>query len=448
MKHYRELFSIGVPMALTYLLGMLLQTADLYFVGPLGPEAIAGVSIGNAIFSVFMVFSMGILASLDFWVSRSFGEGDPAQANRYFFQGLALAAALSALSIAAMALISAHFGTFGMDAAVSANATDFLTDISWSLLPFLIFTVIRQYLQPLGKASFFTWILVLANVVNGIGDFYLVPIWGVKGSARATLLTRIFALLLAMVYLATMNQKLQLQLKRTRQWLKWDFQRDLLRIGIPAGMQMLLEVGFFSLTTVLAGRLGATAAAGHQLVLHLASLTFMVPLGLSAAGAVRVAYALGQSDPVRARKLGWATLFSCSGFMACGSFGLWAFSAPIFGAFSGDSAVLQLAISVLPIAVIFQISDGAQVGLAGALRGFGDTKSALWANFFGHWLIGLPVGAGLCFGLSFGVSGLWIGLCCGLSVVALILLRRWKAGVSATGCQGFQGTHSVVISGV
>ena len=168
--------------------------------------------------------------------------------------------------------------------------------------------------------------------------------------------------------------------------------RRLLTLGVPAASQITLEVGVFAASTALAGRLAPIALAAHQIAIHIAALSFMVPLGISSAGAVRVGHAVGRGDPAAAERAGWTALILGAGFMACTAAAFILVPRVLMGAFTRDEGVLQLGASLLAVAAIFQLFDGIQGVATGILRGLGDTRTPMLWNLVGHWFIGLPSG--------------------------------------------------------
>jgi len=200
-------------------------------------------------------------------------------------------------------------------------------------------------------------------------------------------------------------------------------------LGCPAAMQITLEVGVFAAATALAGRLTPVALAAHQIAMQVASLTFMVPLGMASAGAVRVGQALGRHDPEAAEHSGWMALMLGAGFMGLAGLGLVSMPQFIMRIFTVDAAVISLGASLLLLAAVFQLFDGVQVVTTGILRGTGDTRTPMVCNLIGHWLIGLPIGYVFCFLMAWGVFGLWIGLSLGLILVGVVLLGVWSRTV-------------------
>jgi MATE family multidrug resistance protein len=197
------------------------------------------------------------------------------------------------------------------------------------------------------------------------------------------------------------------------------------RLGLPAAMQLMLEVGSFAAATAFIGRLDAASLAAHQIALNVASVSFMVPLGIASAGAVRVGHAIGRVDPHGAARAGWAAISIAAAFMACAGLSMILFPHALIGVFTTDAGVLSVGVSLLAIAAMFQLFDGIQVASTGVLRGAGDTHTPMVANLVGHWLFGLPLGYVLCFVFGWGAAGLWMGLSAGLIAVGLVLLVVW-----------------------
>ena len=194
---------------------------------------------------------------------------------------------------------------------------------------------------------------------------------------------------------------------------------------------MTLEVGVFAVVTALAGRLEPHLLAAHQIVLNIVSLTFMVTYGISAAGAVRVGHAVGRQEPAAARYSGWLALAIGAGFMCVAAVVFLAMPRLILRSFTADVGVMETGVILLAVAAVFQLFDGVQAVATGVLRGLGDTWTPMLCNLAGHWMVGLPVGYGLCFWLGWGVVGLWLGLSVGLILVGFLLVPVWHRRIEA-----------------
>lgn len=201
---------------------------------------------------------------------------------------------------------------------------------------------------------------------------------------------------------------------------------DLVRLGAPAAGQIVIEMSAWNMATLSAGWLTPVALATHQIVLNYASLTYMVPLGVSAAAAVSVGHALGAGDPARARRAGWLALGLGTSFMLLAAIAFLVAPRLLVALYTTDPQVMAVAPGLLGLAAAFEIFDGIQVVSTGALRGLGETRIPMLANLVGYWVLGLPLGLTLCFSLRWGIYGLWIGLLAALAVIASLLLARWR----------------------
>jgi MATE family multidrug resistance protein len=279
--------------------------------------------------------------------------------------------------------------------------------------------------------------LITANIVNAIGNWILIyghlgaRALGVEGSAWATTIARTW---MAGFLLLAIHVEHRRRLER-QPHVPWRLDvarvRRLVALGFPASAQVTLEVGVFAAATALAGKLDPVSSGSHQIALNIAALAFMVPLGLSSAGAVRVGHAVGARDVSRAVRAGWTALATGGVIMAVIGLALFLWPAVLISVFTTDQRVIDIGVRLLAIAAAFQLFDGTQAVVTGVLRGVGETRMPMIINVIGHWLFGLPVGYALCYWYGWGVLGLWIGLSIGLIVTALVLTAVWWRKTSA-----------------
>ena len=426
---------LAVPVVLAELGWMVMGLVDLVMVGSLGPVAIGAVGIGNVLFVAATLAGVGLLLGLDTVVAQAFGAGDLDRCRRALVQGLYLALVLAPPLMAAIWFGTGLLGAWKVDPAVVPQAAAYLGVIVWSVPLLLLFAAFRRYLQAMNVVVTIAVALIVANLVNLAGNWVLVygrlgaPPMGVVGSGWATFLAR--ASMLAILAGAAIRHDLRhpAGLRRACLGLDRELMGRLLSLGWPVAAQLVLEVGVFAVATVLAGRLGAVSLAAHEVVLSVCSLTFMVPLGVSAAGAVRVGQAQGRGDGAGSVRAGWAALMLGAGFMAASTLILLGFPRAILGVFTTDSRVLAVGLPLLVIAGLFQVFDGLQVVATGVLRGAGDTRTPMVVGVLAHWAVGLPIAWTLAFFTGWGVFGLWIGLATGIVATGVALLLAWTLKV-------------------
>jgi MATE family multidrug resistance protein len=273
--------------------------------------------------------------------------------------------------------------------------------------------------------------VVITNIVNAVGNWAFVyghlgaPAMGAIGSAYATLCARIALAIFLWLVVARRERARPSGLHDVP--FRWDPTRmwQLVRLGMPAALQVTLEVGVFAVAAGLAGRISPTALAANQIALNIAGFFFMVPFGLSSAAAVRVGQAVGRRDRTGVRRAGWSALGLALAAAVVIAVLFLAVPGPFVRLFTRDPSVLALGVTILLVCAAFQPFDGFQAVATGALRGLGDTRTPMVFNLAGHWLIGLPVGYVLCFWRGWGVIGLWVGLSLGLILIGAGLIGVW-----------------------
>jgi multidrug resistance protein, MATE family len=294
--------------------------------------------------------------------------------------------------------------------------------------------VFRQSLQALRRTGAILISILVANLVNAGLNWVLIyghgplPAMGLLGSAWATTVSR-WLLAGVLVGLAWRDLRPHLRRRLPEVWDPEPLGR-MLRLGLPIGCQYVLEFGAFALVALMMGWLGTRQMAGHQVAINLASLTFMVPLGVGDAASVLVGHAVGRADPAGARGMARAALVCGATFMSGTALLFLAMSRFLAGLYTADASVIAVSAALIPLAGVFQVFDGLQVVAGGILRGLGETRVAMLVNVLGYWLLGLPVSYLLGFRAGMGPVGLWWGLVVGLAVVATVLLVRVRIALN------------------
>jgi MATE family multidrug resistance protein len=426
----RGLLTLALPVIVVQVGLMAMGVVDSIMVGHVSPVALAAVALGNIYFFGASIFGLGTLMALDPVIAHAAGAGDAEGVARGVQRGLLLAVILCIPTTLLLIPAPAILVALKQPAEVAPLAGAYARACIPGTIGFFTFTVFRQSLQALHRVRPLVISVVLANLANAILNWMLIfghlgmPPLGAVGSAWASTISR---LLLAPLVLGLGWPLLREHVVRLRrESLDLVPLGRLLRIGAPIGAQHQLEYGVFAVVGLLMGAMGTAQVAGHQVALNLASLTFMVPLGLSAAAAVVVGHAVGRGDAVAAAQSSRAALYSAVGFMGgtAAIFLLW--PGPLARVYTDAPEVLRVAVTLIPLAGVFQVFDGIQVSSIGLLRGLGDTRTPMLTGILGFWLVGLPVSLLLGFRFGYGPAGLWWGLVLGLVAVALVLLLRLR----------------------
>ncbi|MGA3098782.1 MAG: MATE family efflux transporter [Bryobacteraceae bacterium] len=434
--HMGPMLRMAAPLALAELGWMAMGTVDTIMAGPLGAAAIGAGSLGGMLFYPIVISGAGVLLGMDTLVAQSFGANDRRDCRRTLVDGLWLATALSAPLAAAMLATVPILRAVGINPRVMAPFTGYVEALLWGILPLLWFTAFRRYLQAVNIVKPITFALVSANIVNGLGNYALMyghwgfPALGLKGSGYSTSIARLY---MAGVLLAAVAWHERGAIMRIS-W-RWNAERlrRLAGLGIPAATQMLVEGAVFGLVTVFAARLDEASLAAHGIAMNVISTTYMVPLGIGSAAAVRVGQAVGRKDPRGAAAAGWSAVLLSALFMGAAGVALWVVPRWIVEIYTHDPAVIRIGVTLLRIAAFFELFDGFQTVTTGALRGLGDTRTPMLAHFGGYWLVGLPLAYALCFSFRWGVSGLWVGLLAALILIGTALLGVWRRRIGEQG---------------
>lgn len=426
------------PLVLTNLTMSLIGATDVLMIGWLGPSQLAAASLGFNFAMLLGIFGMGLITAASPMMASEIGRraNSVRDIRRTFRQALWLTAAISV----PMMLILWHTGTMlrllGQDAALAALAERYMRAYMWSIPLFLVMLALRNFIAALERPLWSLGIGVVGVVVNIVVNYGLIfgnfglPRLEVVGAGVASVLSN--ALMLALMVLVVTRDRQFRRYHLFGRWWRHDWPRlkQMARLGTPIAVSHAFEAGVFTAAVMLMGWISTAAVAAHAVALQLASVTFMVPMGLAQAATVRVGIGHGRGDPAHIRRAGWTSFALGTGFMALMAAIMLAMPEALTGLFidranPANAEVAALAVSFLTIAALFQVVDGAQVVGAGMLRGLHDTFIPMLFALFGYWVVGIGVGAWLAFDRGWGGVGIWTGLAVGLGIVAVLMITRW-----------------------
>lgn len=442
----KDTLVLAGPIVLNQVGHMSMGMVDTLVSGRISTTALGGLGLAANFFWTFTSVCVGCLLALDTYFSQAAGARDETALSRYLGQSFWSASFVIVISGACIVAGGALYLAFSPADELRAAFGTYVNTIIWCLPSLFFHFVLQRYWQARQRVFPFTVIILSANVLNlvacvgfGLGHWGL-PRLGVKGIAVSTVISRYSMLIAAVAYTYHQLGPGGLRLPR----LDLAIQRQFFRLGLPAAGHTALEIGAFTLVMFVVGTFfGAAPLAAHHACLMMAAFTFMFPLGFGSAAAVRVGTFIGAGQPKHARVAGWLCIAIAVIVMSCFAVGYLAFPRFLLKCFTSDPAVIDIGAKILVLVALFQIADGTQVSTTGALRGLGNTRSAMIANLIGHYPIGLALGVVLCFGFKFGIVGLWTGLAAGLISVALMLVRAWVSHTrNLAELKPLQGQHS------
>ena len=434
----RATLALAWPIILTNVAQVGLATTDVVMMGWLGPDALAAGALAVNLNFAFLIFGIGIVTATAPLIAIELGRNRHSvrEVRRSMRQGFWAAITITLPIWAVLWHAEPIFRLLGQQPAIAANAAAYLHTFQWSFLPFLFYTILRNFVSAMERPLAALWIGGSALVINALlvwslmfGHFGL-PAMGLPGAGIGTTLTNIY-MASGLALLITLDRRFRRYHLFGRFWRPdWSRFRAIWRIGLPIGATLAFEVTIFNAATFLMGVISAAALAAHAIAMQIPSLTFMVPLGLATAATVRVGRAYGAADVIGIARAGWSA-YGVALLYACGTASLiLLFRHQLVGFFldwsnPADAVVASLAASYLVWAGIFQVVDGAQVVGSGMLRGLGDTRVPMIFAAVGYWGIGLPIGVILAFWGHMAGIGIWIGLSSGLAAVAVLMGARW-----------------------
>jgi MATE family multidrug resistance protein len=437
----RATMLLASPLVLTNLAQSLIHATDVVLLGQLGPRALAAAALGVNLYVFCLIFGMGLLTAAAPMIARERGRraSSVRDVRRTVRQAMWSAFLLVLPMWAFLWHSEAILLLLGQDPGLTAEAQGFVRHLMWALLPAFLYLVLRNFLAALERPGWPLAVAVGAVIMNLVVNIALIfgvpqiglPALGLPGAGIGSSITVTveFAVLALIV---VRHRKFRRYHLFGRFWRPdWPRLREVWRLGLPIAVTLTLEVGVFNAAVFLMGLIGTASLAAHQIAIQIASLSFMVPMGLAQAVTVRVGLAYGARDPDGIARAGWVSFILATCFMALMALLMWVMPHHLVGIFldpadPANAAVIPLAVAFLGIAAWFQIVDGAQAVGAGMLRGLHDTKVPMAFALFGYWVAGMGTAVGLGFGLGWGGVGIWTGLAAGLAVVALLMLARWS----------------------
>lgn len=438
LDEVRAMLSLSWPMILTNVIQTALTTTDVVMMGWLGPEALAAGALGSNVYFAFMIFGIGLVTAVAPMVAREIGarRHSVRDVRRTVRQGLWSCIAISVPVWAILWFTEDILIGLGQDPALAARAGQYMGTFQWALLPFLGYLVLRSFLSALERPRWALAVGIIAFFANAAAAWCL--IFGKLGFPRLELVGAGIATTLAstimfvgLALVVTLDRKFRRYHLFGRFWrADWRRFRELWRLGLPIGATLVFEVTIFNAAVFLMGLIGTASLAAHMIAIQIASVTFMVPLGFGQAVTVRVGRAYGAGDRDGMTRAGWTAYALGVGFMTLAASLMLFAPHLLIGGFldmskPGNAPVVDLAVTFLAFAALFQVADGAQAVGSGMLRGLHDTRVPMLMAAFGYWGVGLPLGALLGFHFGLEGAGIWIGLASGLAIVAVLMTARW-----------------------
>ena len=431
-KHIWETFNLAYPVIIGQLGFIMMGVVDSIMVGELGAVPLAGASLGNSMFILIFIIGLGVSMSVTPLIAILVGAKRFQECGIYFRQSLIVNIVLGLILMSAVFFTSNLFEYLNQPLAVAEQASSYTKIIALSIMPAMLFHTYKQFIEGFSIMKPAMIIAIVANIINAFANWVFIygnigmPALGLNGAGWATFFSRVFMVFVIMLYV--MNKEYFKQFDVNFHFKKINFPviKKILSIGLPSGFQYFFEVGAFSFAVIMIGWLGTNQLAAHQIAINLASITFMVVLGISAAGGIRVGNKVGKKDVVEVRKAGFTAVIMGASIMF--TFGVIFIVLNEFlpTLYIDNEDVIRIASSLIVIAALFQISDGIQGVGIGVLRGLTDVKIPTLITFIAYWVLALPIGYLFGFVFHFGVEGVWVGLLLGLTASAAMLTIRFN----------------------
>ncbi|MDE2090875.1 MAG: MATE family efflux transporter [Gammaproteobacteria bacterium] len=411
------------------LVGMALT--DTIMAGLLGANILAAVAVGSNLWAPVFLFTLGVLMALSPTTAHLYGAGKTRDIGHYVRQMAWLSQLLGWGGFFLLRSTAPLMHLIHIEADIVPNASAYLHALAWGLPGMCLYQTLRFTSEGLGHTRPMLAIAMLGLVINGVLDYVLMygrlglPALGAVGCGYATATSQWLMFLGLLIYMRRRALYRPLEIFARFEWPQWAPQWELMWLGIPIALGIFMESSLFAGVGLMMGTLGTKIVAAHQIALNYASFVFMVPMSIALAIAVRVGHALGRGDSQGARLAGFVGIGLCACFELLSALSMLLFPQLIVGVYTRDAGVTHIAVGLLYIGAIFQISDGLQVSAAGALRGYKDTRIPMLITLIAYWLVGFPLAWLFGIPLHLGPQMIWAGFIAGLTVAAVLLLRRF-----------------------
>jgi multidrug resistance protein, MATE family len=433
IPHIKPSFQLAYPVMLSQLGHVMMGVTDSIMVGHVGAESLAAASLANVIFNVLLLFGIGVSYAMTPIIASAQGEHNDKNITETLKHGLMINFTNSVMLVGIVIIAKNLLYHIDQPEEVVALAIPYLSITTFSLIPALLFQTFRQFSEALSHTRIPMIVTIISNLLNLLLCYILIyghmgfPAMGLMGAGWATLISRIFmaAAMAGVIFYSTLFKNYRAGFAIGNY--SGKLLSKMLHIGLPAGVQFIFEAAAFDFSAIMMGWLGAKTLAAHQIALNLATISYMTTSGLAAAATIRVSNERGKKDIEKLRTVAYTLLLMAMAFMT-----VWAI---IFIAgrnilpllYVDDVEVIAIAAPLIIIAGFFQLSDGAQVVCAGALRGLQDVRIPSLFIFVAYWIIGLPLGYWLGFKMNFGANGIWMGLLIGLTLTASAMFIRFRS---------------------
>ncbi len=431
LDEFRHLTKLSGPIIIGQIALIATGFVDTVMAGRISPLALGAIAVGANLWIPVYLFCVGLMMAVSTMVAHYFGSGQYAPIRDLIKQALLVSSVLGILGLYAVRLLAELMVWIGIDAGIVPVATEYLFAVSWGIPAICAYLALRFVSEGIGYTRPMMFIQLSGLIINAFLNYVFmfgklgVPAMGAVGAGWATATVMWINLFMLVFYILT-HHRYTVIWQSVKCKMDWSRTREMLRLGLPIALTLVSEVGMFSAVALLMGSLGVIEVAAHQVAINFAGMMFMIPLGISAATTIRVGHALGEQKAREARFRGMAGISLAAMCMFGTASTMLLFPELIVSIYTQDVAVGNMAVSLLFMAAIFQLSDGIQVSAAGALRGMKDTLYPMLASFVVYWFFGLPVSYYLGIRQEFGPQGLWMGLVASLTLAAVWLVWRFQ----------------------